>query len=425
MVLCMDRLVRAGGVVGLSLALAASALCGCGSARGRGERDAAAGRAIAIRMTAQPMSSLPARRVSALLDFDSPDDITFVTSNPPGTLAIDDRLARSGRASLLVPAGTRQISVKLASLLSGREFPADWTLAGAYFHCDRASRVTLSYEAGGRLVCSRSVTVAAGAWTPVMVDLAALADAEGDEVGALHLAFDPGSTATVRLDDFTLIDNHESVVDTTARADAGSAGGGMMDDRGWRVRRRGLYWVVEAPGRFAFVVPTAHAEQGGWDVAGAFDRRVGFASAHPPGTLTIYADGRMYWGGELRAVSPALADAAEQARQHASPAQVAVLETMGRVNRSTAGDANNDGYNETRGAYQVVSSGPRVEMTITPRTSVLSRPVFEISGLPPGEVLVTMEGMLIPGASRLANGDVLIEIPAQIARPTLVNVRAQ
>jgi hypothetical protein len=95
------------------------------------------------------------------------------------------------------------------------------------------------------------------------------------------------------------------------------------------------------------------------------------------------------------------------------------------LNRSTPGDANNDGYNEARGAYQVIASGPRVELTITPRTSALARPVLEIAGLPPGNVLVNMEGQLIAGAVRLSSGDLLLELPAKIERPTIVNVRAQ
>jgi hypothetical protein len=368
----------------------------------------------AVRMTAQPVASLPGRRISALLDFDSPDDMTFVTSDPPGVLKSDARLARSGRRSLLAPPGTREIVVKLPSLLSGRSFPADWTLAGAFFYCDRSTIVTMSYEVRGRAVLSRSVSVAPEAWTPVMIDLAALGAGDVSEVGIMRLTFDPRAMSTVRIDDVTLVDNHESVIDTSRAAD------------GWRVRRRGLYYVIDAPGRFSFAVPTANAEQGGWAVADACASRVRFTSSNAPGSLAIYADGRMYWGGEFRAIAPTLADAQEQAMQHATPAEVVVPESLGRLNRSTAGDANNDGYNEQRGAYQVFASGPRVELTITPRTSVLARPVIEIAGLPPGNVLVNMEGQLIGGAARLSgSGDLLIELPARLERATLVNVRVQ
>lgn len=394
------------------IAVTAIAIAGC---RGAGQPPASrlAAADAANRLNAYSTPPLPGRRISALLDFDSPDDLTFVTSEPAGVLANDAQLARSGRRSLLIPPGTRQVTLKLPSLLSGRAFPADWTLAGGFLHCDRPTGVTISYELAGRAVSSRSVRVGAGAWTPVLLDLAALGAADVNEVGLLRLTFDSKSTATIRLDDVALVDNHESIVDTSHSPD------------GWRVRRRGLYYLVDAPGRFSFGLPSAHAEQGGWSVAEACPSRVRFASAGAPGSLTIYADGRMYWGGAFRAVAPALEDAAEQARQHATPAEVVVPEAMGRVNRSTAGDANNDGYNEARGAYQLAASGLRIELTITPRTSVLSRPVFEISGLPPGGVLVNMEGRLVPGAVRLTDGDLLLELPARIQRPTLVNVRVQ
>jgi len=246
-----------------------------------------------------------------------------------------------------------------------------------------------------------------------MIDLAGLGTSDVSEVGILRLAIDTRAMSTVRIDDVTLVDNHESVIDTSRTMD------------GWRVRRRGLYYVIDAPGRFSFGVPTANAEQGGWAVADSCASRVRFASSNAPNWLTIYSDGRMYWGGEFRAIAPGLSDADDQARQHISPADVDVPEAMGRLNRSTAGDANNDGYNESRGAYEILASGPRVELAITPRTSTLSRPVFEIAGLPAGNVLVNMEGRLISGAVRLSNGDLLLEVPARIERPTLVNVRVQ
>jgi hypothetical protein len=397
--------------------LAAISLAGCGRGGGATPNALSPRADAAVRMTAQPVASLPGRRISALLDFDSPDDLAFVTSERAGVLRVESRLARSGRHSLLIPPGTREVVVKLPSLLRGRAFPADWTLAGAYFHCDAATTVTMTYEVTGRAVLRRSVSVAPGAWTPVMIDLAALGSGETSEVGLLRLTFDERAMSPVRLDDVTLVDNHEAVVDTSR---------GSASD-GWRVRRRGLYYVVEAPGRFSsFGVPTAHAEQGGWAVADACATRVRFASSNAPGSLTIYADGRMYWGGEFRAAGAGMPDAAEQARQHETPAEVDVAAATGRVNRATPGDANNDGYNEARGAYQVIAAGPRVELTITPRTSVLARPVLEIAGLPPGDVLVNMEGQLVGGATRLpGTGDLLIELPARLERPTQVNVRVQ
>ena len=228
-----------------------------------------------------------------------------------------------------------------------------------------------------------------------MIDLAALG-ADVSEVGVLRLVFDSGAMSTVRLDDVTLVDNHESVVDTTR--------GGAPD--GWRVRRRGLYYVIDAPGRFSFGVPTAHAEQGGWAVADACASRVPLRVVERAGSLTIYADGRMYWGGAFRSVAPTLADAAEQARQHVTPARHRRARRDGPAEPLvTAAMRTTTATTRPAAPYQVIASGPRVELTITPRTSVLSRPVLEIAGLPAGNVLVNMEGQLVGGATRLSNGD--------------------
>src|SRR5688500_17764844 len=217
-VLMREVLMRAGKLSLSAIALAIALSGGCGSGAQPPPDPLAPGAHSTVRMTAQPMT-LPGRRISALLDFDSPDDLTFVVSEPGAVLTSDARLARSGRRSLLIPPGTREITIKLPSLLSGRSFPADWTLAGAFLYCDRSTVVTLSYELGGRAVLSRSLSVGAGAWTPVMIDLAALGASDVSEVGILRLAFDTRSMSTVRLDDVTLVDNHEAVVDTSRSPD--------------------------------------------------------------------------------------------------------------------------------------------------------------------------------------------------------------
>src|SRR5687768_14072113 len=185
-----DVLMRAGVLLVLPLLVTAAATtAGCGRTPASAERLTPRADA-AVRMTAQPVATFPGRRVSALLDFDSPDDLTFIATDPAGVAANDTRIARSGRRSLLLPRGTRDVTIKLPSLLSGRSFPADWTLLGAFFHCDRQTVVTMSYEVGGTAALSRSVSVAAGAWTPVMIDLAALSASADAEVGVLRIAFD-------------------------------------------------------------------------------------------------------------------------------------------------------------------------------------------------------------------------------------------
>ena len=100
-------------------------------------------------------------------------------------------------------------------------------------------------------------------------------------------------------------------------------------------------------------------------------------------------------------------------------------EELGRVSRQTEGDANNDGYNERRGAYQLIANESRLEVTFSPRSSALLRPVLEITGLPAGDVLVTVEGKLIEKTTRLSDGTLLVLVPTKIDRTTTISVRVQ
>jgi hypothetical protein len=182
---------------------------------------------------------------------------------------------------------------------------------------------------------------------------------------------------------------------------------------------------VTNPGHFEFSIPTIEAERDGWSVLEYSDVRARFASRGQPSSLTVYPDGRAFCDGEFKSISSALPDAAEIELQHESPADISVRADLGRVNRSSAGDANNDGYNESTGTYQLIASGPRIEFTLTPRTRILSRPMIEIANLPAGEAIVTVEGQLLATPRRLPNGNLLIELPSRLGRATLVNVRVQ
>jgi hypothetical protein len=366
------------------------------------------------KMTAQPAPVPPGRRVSTLLDFESGNDLTFVVTHPEGAALIDTAIARSGSRCLVLAPTATSLTIKTPTLLQGRPFPADWMLLGGYVLTDQPAQVTASLENDDKSVATRTLAIAPGAWTPVMIDLSALGGAPRGEVGTFRLQFAASPGTTIRLDDVMLVDNQEVLIDTS-----------VASSSGWRVGRKGLNYVLDAPGRFAFTVPTSQAQADGWTAVEACEKRARFTSPAPPGSMTICSDGRMYWGGEFRAAWRDLKDAAEQSAQHASPADVTVPESMGRLNRSTPGDADNDGYNESRGAYQIVARGDRIELTLSPRSATLSRPVLEIAGLPPGAVRVTIEGRLVPGAIRLPSGDVLIELPGEIARPVLVNVRVQ
>lgn len=193
----------------------------------------------------------------------------------------------------------------------------------------------------------------------------------------------------------------------------------------WSVTRSGGAFVIDHPGRFSFSIPTAEAQADGWTIVEASPARVRFTSKGQPSSLTVYADGRAYCDGEYKSMNAAMTDAGALAASHQSPAEISVPQLLGRVDRSSPGDANNDGYNESSGSYEVVAFGPRIEVTLAPRTAVLSRPVIEIAQLPGGTVLATLEGQLISSPVRLANGNVLIELPARLQRAAVVNVRVE
>ena len=95
------------------------------------------------------------------------------------------------------------------------------------------------------------------------------------------------------------------------------------------------------------------------------------------------------------------------------------------VDRNRPGDANNDGYDESRGSYHILATGPRLELKLVPQSTALARPVLEIIGMPAGEAIVNVEGRLVEDVTRLEDGTLLVQIPTQIDRPTSVSVNIQ
>src|SRR5689334_10466342 len=91
----------------------------------------------------EPM--LKQRRFNTLLDFESPNDLVFLTAKSAAQL--EPRHAHTGHASGLIGAGA---TIKLSSLMAGRAFPGDWTVAGAYVYADRPANVTIDCTGGGK-----------------------------------------------------------------------------------------------------------------------------------------------------------------------------------------------------------------------------------------------------------------------------------
>jgi hypothetical protein len=349
-----------------------------------------------------------------LLDFERPTDAAFLTARGPACQTSPDA-AHTGLSSLkLVGPGT--VDVKLHSLLSGNAFPGAWTLAGGYFRPAESSapvRVTLAYRlpSADQPLAQRTIELTdAQRWTPVFLDLTPLAANPSAEVGQLTIQVDGGPAYC---DDVVLVNNAN-----TFEAPPPGATPGV----GWTIKQGGYDILVERFGRFRVMFKTPEADADGWTVDEASDLRVRLASVSGQ-HWTIYLDGRQYRDAQFSSLLPAMGNALEYVReQHASPAELLVPEEFGRIDRDTPGDRNNDGYNERRGSYQLVARGTRFEVMIRPHATPLVRPVLEIAGLAAGEALVTVEGQLIEKTTRLANGNLLVELPIALRRPTTVNV---
>jgi hypothetical protein len=370
---------------------------------------------IGLQMTrAEPrLADMPFR---VLLDFERPTDLAFLVPQA-GAVQVATEQAHTGFAALKLEHGGT-FEVKLGSLLAGSAFPGNWTLAGAYFSSAATAQspvtVTVAYRVASSAepLLQRTVEISgAKTWTPIFVDLTELPVNPSAEAGLL--TFQVEAAQSVYCDDVVLINNSKVL--------EAPAGGGATAESGWTIRQNGLVIDVQRPRRFRVTLKTPEGAADGWTTQEADDLRARFVSTSGK-TWTIYADGRQYQDGQFSPLAP-LGDAAVvYGQQNVSPAELVVPEEFGRIDRDTPGDQNNDGYNERRGSYELVAKGARLEVTLKPTTRLLARPVLEIAGLPAGNALATVEGQLIERTTRLPNGNLLIEIPLVLERPTTINV---
>jgi hypothetical protein len=364
---------------------------------------------VQIRRAEPRLASLPFR---VLLDFEKPLDLSFL--DKPGAAVTDPAKAHTGKSSLrLDKTTTRDFAVKLSSLV-GSGFPGSWTVAGAFFYCDEPATVNVSYApAPGQPLAlpARGVRLIPGRWTPVMVDLTALGESSAGGAGTLSFSIDSG--ATVFCDDVILINNDKSIAPRITDA----------QDPPWSVRQRGFAITAARPARFKLTLRTVDDRpEDGWAMLEANELRARFASGDGQ-EMTLYADGRQYIDGKLTILGPTPRYAETLVLQQDNPADLEIAEEFGRIDRDTPGDRNNDGYNERRGAYQLVAKGPtRLEVTLKPRTAQIAVPVLEIAGLKPGRIFVTVEGQMIDHSARLDDGKVLIDLPLILHRQATVNV---
>jgi hypothetical protein len=361
--------------------------------------------------------ALKGERFSNLLAGEEDSDLVFLSTNA-ALPRRDEKRAHTGRSSIQIPAGVGRVTIKLSSLLAGQNFPADWTLVGMYLYATRPTTASLSYWENEQILAAGSATLSANRWTPLFVDLTSLTQSAHSTTTIasqnLVLVLDLDGPGEVWIDDLMLVDNTKQLV---SEKDAGET------FNPWSIQRKGHQIYGDAPGRFRFSFATPQRNDQGWTVREANAMRLWLTSTGTKKNEVIYSDGRAYVDGQYSAIGmPAKADSTF-AEEHASPAELDVPPELGRVVRQSEGDANNDGYNELMGAYELLATGPRFEVHITPRSSKLSRPVFEIRGLPPGKVLANLEGRMVDRMVRLDDGTLLMELPARIERPTTLSLR--
>jgi hypothetical protein len=303
------------------------------------------------------------------------------------------------------------VTIKLSSLHSGRNWPADWTLVGAYLFSVLPQRLAISYEADRATLATYNIELPAGQWTPVLIDIAAaLEGRQVSDAGLLRIVFPAALSQPIWCDDVIEVNNNTTLIEASTSSGR------------WIVQEYGFRYIIERKSAFGpIILKTPEAPGGGWRLQEANSIRASFASRDKRSSRIIYASGREYTGDKFHALDSRVADAL--AAQEAKPARITVGSDFGRLSRNSPGDENNDGYCESTGAYQIIATGPRLELQIEPQTPSLVDPVLEISGLPAGRILATMEGKLVERVERLPDGRVLIELSGAIQRPVSVSLR--
>jgi hypothetical protein len=349
--------------------------------------------------------SLKGVKYSLLLDFENQRDMIFMNTPDSGS---DETHRHTGFRSLQLGAGMKS-TIKLSSLMMGRPFPGDYTLLGGYLRSERAANVTMRCNLDGYAPLERSMIVAGSEWKALLLDLTELVPTKKNANGVAILEIQ--TDAPVYLDDVLIIDNTREFIPPS--------------EGGWSIVQRGFKIKVDRPSMFQLSLNSAQGKVDGWEVEETSPVRARFSMPGTSKSLTVYNDGRSFWDGAFKPLSAATRDDKAYATQHSSPARIAVPEDLGRIIRNSPGDANADGYNESRGCYTIRAATPRLQIEIASGATPVTRPVFEITGLPEGKVLVNVEGQIVDAATRLPDGTVLLMLPLRFARTTQISLRVE
>ncbi|MDB5327959.1 MAG: hypothetical protein JWM57_3528 [Phycisphaerales bacterium] len=337
-------------------------------------------------------AELIGQKFRTMLDFETDADAAFVRGTAgyaPG---------HTGQRAVAALPGA---SINITSLLFGLTLPADWSLLGTYVRPTVSGVVTTTLLADGQPIAVSTRNVPADAWAFAAVDLTTDA-CRKSLPGAKSISLRIDSPGGYAIDDVMLVDNRRTLVQV---------------DGGWTVSNAGLFIDFHWPDRPPLRVESSAASPDGWSVAEANSIRVRLQDATGRPRWILLADGRAIFDGKLRSTDP------EALSAYALPARATVDESTGHLDRETAGDADNDGFNEQRGAYQITATGPRLRMHLTPQSNVVTiSPMLEIRGLPAEAKIVTVDGRLVTQTVRLDDGTLLVLLPLWITSPVEVNV---
>jgi hypothetical protein len=280
-------------------------------------------------------------------------------------LRVDGRMPKQAG---LVPARSREAVVRLEAMTRGRDWPGRWKLIEIELTAAVAEEVEM-----GPSGAPRRVTLSAGERNWLRMPIT---DRPAD---LLLRAAGGGFGGSVQLGRVRLVDDTWVIWDT-----------------GWSVRRSG--------GRLLVKSRTGHENAVEGAMPGVL--RVREANAirvvtEPFGTF--YANGRNPWTlGEGRT-------------------EVVISDDFGRIERNSDGDTDGDGFNDARGATILRVSGRRVVFTVS-NGGGGGAAVFELVGLPAGDVTVLSEGRLVERFERLSDGRLLLELPGAAAGEARVEV---
>ena len=333
--------------------------------------------------------ALVGQKVRTLLDFETKADSTFV-SGATGAAA-----GHTGLGS--VHCGPTA-SINISSLLFGLRLPAAYTLVGGYVK-PAGDSVTAVLVADGVEIARTRRRVPPGTWALAAIDLTTDACRRVLPT-ARDIRFVVSAEGGFDLDDVVLIDNLSTLVDVP---------------RTWVVTRSGLSLVVADAGRPARVIPTLAAGDSGWAVDEVSALRIRLHDSASKSFWTLFPSGMAVMNGRLQPQSPASDIVA------ATSADIKVDEPSGRLDLETEGDANNDGYNERRGAFQVVATARRIRFTLLTHDAATFA-LVEVRGLPRDAGRVVAAGDLIESTARLPDGTLLVRLPIKPDVPIEVTI---